>query len=144
MKKRITLILCILLVLALGIGMTGCMEVDTEPLDQQVRTLLDCCARQDMDGAWALMYPGSVDRDSFRESFERLTEECPVSGEYSLTLQNYHKNTMLGTKKEVVETAQYLLELGDQSFEIAVELHSDANGSGFTNIQAAKVWSLRP
>ena len=144
MKKTIDVILLLLLVLVLEIGLTGCMELDTEPLDQQVRALLDCCARQDMDGAYALMYPGSVDRDSFRESFERLAEEYPVSGEYSLTLQNYHKNTMLGTKKEVVETAQYLLELGEQSYEIAVEYHSDGDGSGFTNIQAANVWSLRP
>lgn len=144
MKKNITFILSLALVLVLGLCLTGCMEVDTEPLDQQVRALLDCCAGQDVDGAYALMYPGAMDRDSYRASFDKMAEEFPIPEDYLLTLQKYNKNTMLGTNKRVVEEAQYLMEFGEQIYEITVEFRSDQDGSGFTDIHAASVWKLQP
>ena len=112
--------------------LAGCAAIDTGEMEQHVSAMLDCCAAEDAEGSYALLYPGAADEESFRESFRRIRESFPVTDGYTLSLENYHVTKQIGPMPQTAEQAQFRVEFDEQVFHVYTEYITDDHSSGFT------------
>lgn len=128
MKKILALSLALALVFALG----ACAAMDKlgEPLTAQVEKMLACQLAGDEAGAYALLYPGVIDEESYHGLFAQICDYFPLTEPYELSLQRINKNANITAKQTVLE-GQYLVEFDGQAFYLLVSYVSGPDGEGF-------------
>lgn len=121
-----------LLLLVLAFSLAGCAGIDTDAMEQRVRAMLDCDVTGDVEGSFALLYPGVTDEENYRKTFQQIQEYFPITEGYTLSLEKYNVTKQVGTQSRTVETAQYRVEFDGQVFYVNTEYVSDKLSSGFT------------
>lgn len=123
------------LLLALTLALAGCDMLKTEDMEQRVRAMLDMDVAGDREGSYALLFPGTTDEETFRETFQLIQEYFPIIEGYSLTLESYHITRWVGTSSRIVEDAEYHVSFDEQEFRIYVQYVTEAKRSGFTEFR---------
>ena len=132
MKRTLMRVSVFLFLVVWAISLAGCSVIDTDAMDQRVRSMLDCEVNGDVDGAFALLYPGVADEESFRAAFQQIQDIFPITADYTLTLQSYNGTKQIGTETRTVETAQYQVEFDAQVFFLYAVYISDNACNGFS------------
>lgn len=128
MKK----LLALLLALALLFSLTACAALESigAPLTEKVKAMLACSIAHDEDGAYALLYPGIMERDDYHEVFLQISEYFPVKEGYTLTMQSARSNKNI-TANSTSMQGQYLVEFDGQAFYLFVIHVETSDASGF-------------
>ena len=93
-----------LLLLVLAFSLAGCAGIDTDAMEQRVRAMLDCDVTGDVEGSFALLYPGVTDEENYRKTFQQIQEYFPITEGYTLSLEKYNVTKQVGTQSRTVES----------------------------------------
>ena len=130
---RITILLFLTAVI---LGSMGCTKRDPSFLNGKVAEMIDCDVVHDEEHAYALLYPGVTDHDTFASTAESIYEYFPVTADYELTLTAWDFRTGIGNGNEVLK-GQYRVEFDGKAFIVTATWLSDEGGSGFTEFRVA-------
>ncbi len=103
-------------------------------LNEKVTAMIDLDASHDAEGAYAMLYPGVTDRETFCSTAEKMYEYFPVTAGYSWKLGQWEYTKGLSNGSEVYE-GQYEVSFDERVFLIHAVWRSDEGGSGFTRFQ---------
>jgi len=130
--------LCVCLVLLIGTGLFGCSMVrqavdDSDPESNQLLTaFFDALNANDADAAYQLLFPGSMDRASFDESWTVLARDWKYSSDYTYHKQNVR--TTISTSGKSVDNV-YIVSREDCPDYIVSLSRAEKDGqSGITFI----------
>ena len=145
-NRIISLFLVILLVFCLGgcapKGNSGSSILNNEKvqlLNEKFVELIDCDVAHDSESAYALLYPGVTDSETFNETAQSIYVYFPVTEDYTWELLNwdiYIGKTIVG-KKEASNymTGQYKIEFGENVYYAFVTWRYDSEAEGFTQFR---------
>lgn len=138
MKKVLALILSLAMLLCLGAcaPMEKVAEKAMEELEsyesamtERVEAMLACCRAGDEAGAYALLYPGTMEAEAYHAVFGQLGDYCPITEPCTLSLESFSSSSNLIGRTTV--SAEYQAEYGEGTYYILAVYVTDGKGSGF-------------
>ncbi len=136
MKRSVLFLLAAFLVLSSVVCLTGCAKRSSATtLKEKVVAMIDCDVAQDTEGAYALLYPGVMDFETYRTTAEQIYEYFPVTAGYTCQMQAWNATNTIGAHAAKTYEGRYKVEFDEKTFYILVTWRSDKNGSGFTGFQ---------
>ena len=138
MKRTAMIFLLIVLLTAailLIFGLPGCSAPDPTLLNEKVVEMIDRDAAHDPEGAYAMLYPGVTDRETFLSTIEWIYEYFPVTEGYTWELEQWNSTKQLAGGDLVTQNGIYRVEFEGRTFHVVAVWRSDENGSGFTRFQ---------
>ncbi len=127
-------IVSMLLAVACAICFAACSKADPALLNEKVTAMIDLDAAHDAEGAYAMLYPGVIDAETFCSTAEKMYEYFPVTAGSSWKLGQWEYTKGLSNGSEVYE-GQYEVSFDERIFLIHAVWRSDEGGSGFTRFQ---------
>ncbi|MBP5254485.1 MAG: hypothetical protein J6Z23_03785 [Lachnospiraceae bacterium] len=123
------------LLLVLVCALAGCAGGGVKAMEQRVREMLECDRTGDVEGSFALLYPGVTDEETHRDTFQQIQAYFPITEAYTLSTEQYYVTRQFGARSRTIETARYRVEFDGQVFYILAEYVSEKNSSGFTSFR---------
>ncbi len=144
MKKRMKRVLAVLLAAAVLAGLAGCGSKKApapdpsaaEPtlLNEKLTEMLDRDAARDADGAYALIYPGFAEPESFRTAEKSLYEYFPVTAGYTWEVIEWNTTKGPVEGSEITE-GHYWVEFDGKGFHVYATWRADQDKGGFTEFR---------
>ena len=145
MKKMIKYVTALVLAAMLILSFTSCAGANPKIMSEKVTEIIDRFVDRDVDGIYAMFYPGAVDKDEYYAMCDALFEYFPVTAGYTRKLEQVYVTN--GVNKNGTFTnweGQYKVEFDGLTYHIVVSWLTDSVTSGFTrfHISNEEDWNM--
>lgn len=134
MKKLIKYVVAVLLLTSIIVAASGCASASPAFLNDKVKEMIDLDVAQDTDGAYAMLYPGTTDKETHDATAKKIYEYFPVVEGYTCEVEQWKVSKGVGNGIAVYE-GQYKVEFDGKLFIVLAAWRTDNEGSGFTRFQ---------
>lgn len=144
-KRPRQALLPIMLVISMLAAFAGCFGKAvpaSADVDQKAEEMLALIAEGEEDGAYSMMFPDSVSKESFHENFETVRAAFSVPSEHSLSRNSYTSSTNIGMGITKTVTAEYAIKAGDQRFRLTLQWLVEDSKEGFKSFCIIKEMDL--
>ncbi len=138
MKKRIIPVFLLTLCLMSLFCACGLFPDSTEfatEADNKVKVYLDYMAEQNVDAMYDMLYPGTVERDSFEKINEQMAEYCPLTKDYQINRTSYNVHSQFGNEKRKTVQSVFDLTFDEKEYVLITVYTIAGEECGFTKFQ---------
>lgn len=137
-RKSIMKCLLIVLTMALLFALSACSGKNDTALptaEEKVQQMLECQKQGDAAGAYALLYPGIVDLETYTGVFQQICEYCPLTDGFTTERTGYDVFNRVGSSPKAIVNLSYTLVNDGTEYLISAAYQTDSEGEGFTRFQ---------
>ena len=134
-SKVLAAALALLFLSAMASAFAGCTDVkaDKSDFEDRLEQMLGFVAEEDEDGAYSMLFPGTVSREAFHENFAAIREAYSVPAEHTLELTSYKASKGIGIGYTLTATGDYVIRSGRIQLRVKAEWKEKDGEQGFTS-----------
>lgn len=135
MKKRLNVILYIIISVIILMGCADKYEMfKNEKIDNNLEQMISCIKNQDVESAYALLYPDAISEAEFETGFTELVSTYKGdSYTYQLSGINTKINKINSNESTKTVECRYKIDTEQDSYVVNIVYLEDEGGAGFYN-----------
>jgi hypothetical protein len=136
MKKMIKYVTALVLAAMLILSFTSCAGANPKIMSEKVTEIIDRFVDRDVDGIYAMFYPGAVDKDEYYAMCDASFEYFPVTAGYTCKMEDWYATFGIISKNNPSQwEGRYKVEFDGLTYRIIVTWLTDSEASGFTRFR---------